>query len=172
MSKLANDAWYLLSMAHIHDKIDFCVEVFIVHNNRVLLRMHDKYKMWLSVGGHIELDEDPNQAAIREVKEEVGLDITLWDSRTAPANSDGDYVEIIPPFSVGRHPARHPSMPEHEHVVFVYVGRALSDEVKIEYEGDRSDEWRWFTRAELDTVELRTNVRNYALFALDTLGNS
>jgi len=54
-------------MPHIHDKIDFTVEVFIVHNNKVLLRKHDKYKIWLSVGGHIELNEDPNQAAIRDV---------------------------------------------------------------------------------------------------------
>jgi len=55
-------------MPHIHDKIDFTVEVFVVHQKAVLLRRHDKYKIWLSVGGHIELDEDPNQAAIREVK--------------------------------------------------------------------------------------------------------
>jgi len=46
-------------MAHIHEKIDFTASVFVVHKNKVLLRMHDKYKMWLSVGGHIELDEDP-----------------------------------------------------------------------------------------------------------------
>ena len=61
-------------MPHIHNKIDFTVEVFIVYDNKVLLRKHDKYGMWLSVGGHIELDEDSNQAALREVKEEVGLE--------------------------------------------------------------------------------------------------
>ena len=59
-------------MPHIHEKIDFTAEVFIVHHNRVLLRLHDKYNIWLSVGGHIELNEDPMEAAIREVKEEVG----------------------------------------------------------------------------------------------------
>ena len=64
-------------MPHIHEKIDFTVEVFIVHKDKVLLRMHDKYKKWMSVGGHIELHEDPVEAAHREVKEEVGLDIEL-----------------------------------------------------------------------------------------------
>ena len=54
-------------MPHIHDNIDFTAEVFVVYKGRVLLRKHDKYKMWLSVGGHIEPDEDPNQAAVREV---------------------------------------------------------------------------------------------------------
>ncbi len=157
-------------MAHIHDRIDFTVEVFIVFKGKVLLRKHDKYKIWLSVGGHIELDEDPNQAAVREVKEEVGLDIELWDSRKWPENSDEYYTELIPPVSIGRHPAIHPDKPQHEHVTSVYIARAKSDEVRIEYEDDRSDEWRWFSREELDSVELRMNVRNYALFALDTLG--
>lgn len=159
-------------MAHIHDRIDFCVEVFIVNNGRVLLRMHDKHKIWLSVGGHVELDEDFNQAAIREVKEEVGLDITLWDSRKWPENSDEHYKELIPPLSMGRHPSATADKPMHEHVVAVYIGIAESDAVAIQYEGDRSDEWRWFTRKELDTVELRTNVRNYAIFALETLGHA
>jgi 8-oxo-dGTP pyrophosphatase MutT (NUDIX family) len=40
---------------------------------------HDKYKIWAHVGGHIELDEDPNEAVLREIKEEVGLDVKLYD---------------------------------------------------------------------------------------------
>ncbi len=47
-------------MSHIHEKIDFTVDVFVVHENKVLLRMHDKYHLWLAPGGHIELHEDPN----------------------------------------------------------------------------------------------------------------
>ena len=60
-------------MPHIHEKIDYCVEVFIVYKNKILLRMHDKLGIWLSVGGHIELDEDPVEAAIREGREGVGF---------------------------------------------------------------------------------------------------
>ena len=58
--------------------MDFCAETFIVYKNTVLLRKHDKLKRWLSVGGHIELYEDPSEAAVREVKEEVGLDVELY----------------------------------------------------------------------------------------------
>ena len=61
-------------MPHIHEKVDFTVEVFIVYKNKVLLRMHDKHHAWISIGGHIELGEDPEESAIREVKEEVGLE--------------------------------------------------------------------------------------------------
>src|SRR5262249_52059212 len=83
-------------MAHIHEKIDFTSEVFIVHDNKVLLRFHDKYDIWLSVGGHIEQDEDPNEAAVREVKEEVGLDIELWDGSRLFDTVDSNQ-QLIPP---------------------------------------------------------------------------
>ena len=45
-------------MAHIHEKIDYAGDVLIVNGDAVLLRMHDKYDMWLPPGGHVELDED------------------------------------------------------------------------------------------------------------------
>ncbi len=157
-------------MAHIHEKIDFTAEVFVVHKNRVLLRKHDKYKIWLSVGGHIELDEDPNQAAVREVKEEVGLDVTLWDSRTQN-NSDDTFTEIIPPVAMGRHAAIHPTSQDHVHVTMVFFASSDSDEITVEYEGDRSDEWRWLTVSELETLDLLPNVREYARRALQALSS-
>src|SRR3989344_6896436 len=107
-------------MAHIHEKIDYTVEVFVVYQDKVLLRMHDKYKKWISVGGHIELDQDPTEAAVREVKEEVGLDITLWDSRTWGSFSDEIITELVPPFAMARHAALHPTSNMHEHIIFVY----------------------------------------------------
>lgn len=50
---------HILAMPHIHPLIDFTVGAFIVNNGRVALIHHKELKKWLSVGGHIELDEDP-----------------------------------------------------------------------------------------------------------------
>ena len=66
-------------MPHIHEKIDYAGDVLIVNGDAVLLRMHDKYDMWLPPGGHVELDEDFVEAAIREAKEEAGVDIKKQD---------------------------------------------------------------------------------------------
>jgi 8-oxo-dGTP pyrophosphatase MutT (NUDIX family) len=157
-------------MPHIHKKIDFTVEVFVVHEHRVLLRMHDKYGLWLSVGGHIELDEDPNQAAIREVKEEVGLDVMLLG--TASNNTDDqkqdrdDYHELIPP----RFLNRHRISPIHEHIALTYFATAETDQV-VTGSHDRSESWRWLTRSKVeDDPELEPHVRRYALTALDAVG--
>ena len=45
----------------------------MVYGNTVLLRKHDKYKIWLSVGGHVELDEGPNRLDLGDEEKEGGL---------------------------------------------------------------------------------------------------
>ena len=153
-------------MPHIHEKIDFTVEVFIVYKDKVLLRMHDKYKKWLSVGGHIELDEDPNQAAHREVKEEVGLDIELIGN--PKLFTEGDHTEeLIPPIALNRHKTNRDG---HEHITFVYFARTDSTQIKALYEEDKSEECRWCTLQELVEMDLWENVRKYAMNALERLG--
>ena len=153
-------------MPHIHEKVDFTVEVFILYKNTVLLRKHDKYKVWLSVGGHIELDEDPNQAAIREVREEVGLPIslagTIFDS-----GKDKDFKELLPPRFLNRHRINE----THEHVTIVYFATTPTDKIE-QGNTEVSDALHWFTAADLDDpkYELRDNIRHYAKQALGELG--
>src|SRR3972149_7932213 len=149
-------------MSHIHDKIDFTVEVFVVYKNHVLLRKHDKYKKWLSVGGHIELDEDPNQAAIREVREEVGLEVKLLGS--SPFFNERDYTELVPPVFLNRHRINE----THEHVTLVYFALSQTDFLKQSKE-EKSEELKWFTREELleNVYGITESIRYYALRALD-----
>lgn len=151
-------------MPHIHDKIDFTVETFVVYQNKVLLRKHDKYRKWLSVGGHIELDEDPNQAAIREVKEEVGLDVRLLGS--AISFEEKNYQELIPPRFLNRHRIND----THEHITLVYFAKSNSDELKLS-EKEVSEECRWFTKEEIEknTYGIKKSILYYALTALDEL---
>lgn len=149
-------------MPHIHEKIDFTVEVFIVHNDEVLLRKHDKYGFWLSVGGHIELDEDPLEAARREVKEEVGLDVTLLAEEAKSANEK--YRELSPPRFMNRHVIND----THEHVTFVYFATTVDRNIS-EGESEKSKDMKWFSAADLDDpqYDVRPNVKKYALAALE-----
>ena len=151
-------------MPHIHEKIDFTAEAFVVYKDKVLLRMHDKFKIWLSVGGHIELDEDPNQAVLREVKEEVGLDVELIGKKTERAPLE-ENQELLPP----RYLLRHRVNPTHEHVTFVYFAKTKSDIINIQHESDRSDDCVWATLEDLDKMDLVPNVRAYAIEALKEL---
>lgn len=155
-------------MPHLHEKIDMTVDVLIVFKNKVLLRRHDKYNVWLPVGGHIELDEDPNQAAIREVKEEVGLDITLYRQIDGPMPLSANYTELIPPQFLNRHRINE----NHEHVDLIYFASSNSDRI-IEGETEKSNGVKWFSKEELDQNDdgISPNIIFYAQKALAVLGN-
>ena len=153
-------------VAHIHGKIDFTAEVFVVYKDTVLLKRHRKFNsIWLSVGGHIELDEDPTEAAVREVKEEVGLNVVLYDGDQRFRSVEDDYRDLIPPIALGCHQVND----THRHLVLVYFATTDSDNVIPERP---DDEWIWVTKEKLATMDLRPNVRYYAEAALEKLGRA
>ncbi len=153
-------------MPHIHEKIDFTVETFIVHKNKVLLRMHDKYYIWLSIGGHIELDEDPVQAVVREAREEVGLNIKIAGSSPTLPDDKSGYQCLIAPRYLGSHNVNE----THKHIVFVYFAVSDSDAISQSSMEHERMETRWVTREELEDMNLRPNVLFYATEALKELG--
>lgn len=155
-------------MPHIHEKIDFCSETFIVYNNTVLLRKHDKYKIWLSIGGHIELDEDPTSAALREVREEVGLDVMLFEENGRQPLFTDNSQSLIPP----QHLNIHNVTDEHRHIAFVYFATSNTDDLNLSVT-EISEECRWFTKEELfnPVFGISENIRFYALKALEKLSN-
>lgn len=59
----------------------------------LLMERADKPGYWQSVTGSTELDETPRQAAIREVKEETGLDALAYDFQDWQASN---VYEIYP----------------------------------------------------------------------------
>jgi len=75
-------------MPHIHKLIDYTVALFIRHKNKVLLIHHKKLDRWLPPGGHIELDEDPDQGLFRELEEETGLKKGHFDLLTTKPSID------------------------------------------------------------------------------------
>ena len=155
-------------MPHIHEKIDFTVEVFIVYKDKVLLRKHDKYNKWLSVGGHIEPDEDPVQAAVREVKEEVGLDVILADDLLPSRMGKSGYKELIPPKFLNRHRIDD----EHEHVTMTYFATADTDIINEARDKEISGGCRWFSKGELrdPLYGAENHIVFYATRALEELG--
>ena len=63
-----------------HDGRPTVATAIITHNNRVLMtrrRFKEGSLVWGFVTGECEPDETPEQAAVREVEEEVGLTVTV-----------------------------------------------------------------------------------------------
>jgi 8-oxo-dGTP pyrophosphatase MutT (NUDIX family) len=147
-------------MAHIHEKIDFTSAIFVVHDHKILLIHHRKLGKWLPLGGHIELDEEPEQAALREAKEESGLDVELIGERP-PTTSPGTRALIAPRFL-----DIHRISDTHEHIGLIYWARPKGGTVALAAEEHHAI--RWCTAAELDTLQppMSSAVKWYCLKAI------
>ena len=150
-------------MAHIHERIDFTVAIFVVRDRRVLVIHHRRMNRWLPLGGHIELDEDPEIAALREAKEESGLDVELVGERP-PTTGPGTRALIAPRFL-----DIHRITDTHEHIGMIYWARPQGGQLACAVE--EHHDIRWCTSTELDALEppMSDAVKWYCRKALEEL---
>ncbi|HBU28077.1 TPA: hypothetical protein DEB00_03110 [Candidatus Uhrbacteria bacterium] len=147
-------------MAHIHDLIDFTVSAFIVHEDKILLVHHIKLNKWLQIGGHVELDEDTDQALMREIKEECGLKVEVL-SDLCPCEPDAQTTPLLRPHFLNIHWVSN----THRHCDLGYVCRAITAEPKLEEEGAYAI--GWFTKEQLEELDTVPNLRQLATKALE-----
>ena len=142
--------------------LDFTATTVIVFGNRVLLHKHRKLGIWIPVGGHIDKDELPEDAVIREAKEEAGLDIKLFGPDASLGVSD--VRELVRPM----HILLEDIEPGHQHIDMIFYATSETDSLSPR-DGEASD-LKWFTREELESEEIPENVRAISLDAIRTLG--
>ena len=133
-------------MPHLHDKIDFTVAIFVVQHSRVLLVHHRALEKWLPLGGHIELDEDPEQAAQREAYEESGLEVELLGERP-PTTAPGTRALLAPRFL-----DIHRISATHEHIGMIYFARPRDPVATLALAPEEHHAIRWCTQDELHTL--------------------
>jgi 8-oxo-dGTP pyrophosphatase MutT (NUDIX family) len=145
---------------HIHALYDFVVSAFLVRRGRVLLVHHRRYDEWLPLGGHIELDEDPEQALHREIREECGLKARILAKAPAVAHPG------VKPLPTPEFMDVHDISPSHKHIAFVYFGVVTSDRVRLHAREHR--EFRWVSVRQLSDPRLRLtkSIRFYCREAL------
>jgi 8-oxo-dGTP pyrophosphatase MutT (NUDIX family) len=154
-------------MPHIHEKIDLTVAAYIVHERTVLLINHRQLKMWLPIGGHVELDEDPEEALFREIEEESGIEkeqLEVLGSKPSILSEGTKF--LYPPTFLDIHKITN----EHRHIGMIYLLRSATDKVNLE-EREHTD-IRWFSRKDLESTGFGISpaIKLYARQALDTFG--
>jgi len=132
----------------------FTVTGFLSHDGRTALHWH-RLNAWLPPGGHIEADEDPIEAVLREILEETGIKAELLNAE--PRFAHAAPAQLPPPVNIGVYdlPDGDGGLREaHQHIDLIYFARPVP--------GARTDlpsdghEWRWVSETELrDAVALR-----------------
>ncbi len=62
---------------HGHDFVGVGTGVIIIKNSKVLLLYRGDYGEWSIPGGKVEMNESGEACAVREIKEELGIDIKI-----------------------------------------------------------------------------------------------
>jgi 8-oxo-dGTP pyrophosphatase MutT (NUDIX family) len=120
----------------------FTVTGFLVDGDRTALHWHRKNQMWLPAGGHIEPDEDPVQAVVREVLEETGIEAEVVSpartySFATPAQLPPPMLILVEDIAEG----------PHQHIDMIYALRPRVAAARL------ADEFRWVTESQLRADE-------------------
>ncbi len=148
-------------MPHLHEKIDFTVAIFVVQDAKVLLIHHRALNKWLPLGGHVELNEDPEQAALREAREESGLEVELLGERP-PTTSPGTRALIAP-----RYLDIHRISDTHEHIGMIYWARPRSGTVTLAPSEHHAIRWCSAESIEALDPPVHPSVKWYCLRAIE-----
>ena len=138
---------------------DWAVATFVVWRCAVMLHRHAKLGLWLPCGGHVEADELPDVAAVREVLEESGVRVRLVG---APPVASRDPRALVPPRGVQLSRIAD----DHEHVDLIYLAipepgyaGALLDDPTL----------GWYGPGDLARLPLSDEVRAWTALALAEL---
>jgi 8-oxo-dGTP pyrophosphatase MutT (NUDIX family) len=133
----------------------FTASALIIDDSKVLLLHHKKLGVWLYPGGHIEINETPDQTVVREVKEETGLDIkVLGDMDKNLADDNADVSVLHQPYAI-----LCELVGDHYHNDLIYLCKVIGDK-KIRYTEGESKKIQFFGHNELDKIKLFPNFRN------------
>jgi 8-oxo-dGTP pyrophosphatase MutT (NUDIX family) len=147
----------------------FTASVFVVSDSKVLLLEHKKIASWLPPGGHVEENELPNETAVREVKEETGLDVELIVTddfireKQCITKIDNRATLVPCPWRV----LFEEVSGDHYHIDFLYLAK-ISDRMVESMQGENEDNiLHWFTIYELEqATKIFQNVKYYAMKAI------
>jgi len=166
-------------MAHIHTgpaQHDATVTAYIFRLDgpepKLLLHIHKKFGKYLQFGGHVELNENPWDAVKHEITEESGYKIEqlklLQPKKRLKHLSNG----LLHPQSAVANTHEIPGI-NHLHSDLAFAFTTL-EEPAVSVTGDESNDFRLFTRSELEELtseQIIENVRELARYMFDEILN-
>ncbi|HEX7042396.1 MAG TPA: NUDIX domain-containing protein [Patescibacteria group bacterium] len=118
---------------------------------KILLLHHKKAGVWLQPGGHIEHNENPIEAIIRETKEETGLDISEYFI-LKKENKESQSLPL-PRFIQEEKIPEHSNHPFHFHIDLLYHIE-FEEEMPVTFLEKEAHAIGWFEKQEALQLDL------------------
>lgn len=110
-------------------------------NEIYLALVHDVFGFWTLSKGRIEPNEDEKNGTIREIKEEIGIDITIEEEL-----GSNEYI------------ASHPEKGKLRKQVKYFLAKAPYIPLQLEKEGGGLDDTQWFKLSEIGNLNLYNDI--------------
>jgi 8-oxo-dGTP pyrophosphatase MutT (NUDIX family) len=148
----------------------FCANTVVIDGGRVLLVKHKSFGIWIFPGGHMDAREDPDVAALRECKEETGLDVELVDcGRLKFANERINSKPL--PMLIAEDKAVYPDE-THYHYSMTYLATLKDKNDRLIFDPVESTDIRWFSKEDIERGkefegERMSNIKRILLYAFE-----
>jgi 8-oxo-dGTP pyrophosphatase MutT (NUDIX family) len=128
----------------------FTATTYVVNDGAAVLHDHKRLDLWLAPGGHIDRDELPHEAALREVREETGLDATLV-AETDDIESDTAQSLPKPRHFQLADVNYHDGEVGHQHIDLIFYAESDTRDIAPESDSDEASpqNWEWFSATDL-----------------------
>ncbi len=144
----------------------YCSTTYLLSDKEpvTLLHFHRKLQTWLPPGGHVEINESPYEAALREIVEETGLlesDLKFLPNGMLPRKID-DRAKILemPHLLLEEYIEEN-----HYHLDWIFFAKLDP----ISYELSDNGDFRWFSKEELEVESnIFENVKELAIYGLES----
>lgn len=139
---------------------------------RVGLIQHPRFRRMMIPGGHVEPEESPAEAAVREVAEETGLAVTLVGPPAAPVPPGYRARRVAQPWWIAEYqvPADNHLDAAHVHVDHLYVALA-GGAAPGRAPAEAAHPFGWYAAGDLAGLDMFDDARVLALSLLAGLAN-